>query len=156
LWQGSLDAIGSTDDALLQLTATLPPNFGYVMADCNLTLAMAAAGTDWDAFVNLNLQNYYRAAPSLSVGLSSNWVQRMTGAAQDLSTKSMVIDQAWPTFPIIGTAGTTGVLIVLSTFNNAGTARSAGVINGYISFWVFDLEQIRKFPINSPVPTHSR
>jgi len=152
-----LDLIAAGDDALLNLKATLPPNFAYVMMDLNLTLAMvqAGGGNGWDPTYNLNLQNFYRAE-GLSVALSGNWVQSFLGAAQDTSTRSSSNTQAFPSFPIIGTPGTTGVLINISTFNNTTTARAVGTIDCYISFWQFDLEQIRKYPINSPFPVHSR
>ncbi len=150
----ALDAIGSGDDALLQITATLPPNFGYVMHDLNLTLSMGNAGIDWAATMNLNLQRFYRAPQSLA--LNGNWTQSMVAPAQDGTTKNLSKVQPWPTFPMIGTDTTTGILINVSTFNNAGTVRVAGTIQFWISFWQFDLEQIRKFPINSPQPVQAR
>ncbi len=151
----ALDLIAVGDDALLELNATLPPNFGYVMADANLTVAMVGAGPDWSGTFNLNLQNFYRGTDA-NTALSSDFVGFMTGAAVDDSTKSIRMDgsQAWPRFPIVGSA--TGILVVLSAFNRAQTARAAGVFNGYMSFWQFDLEQIRKFPINTPQPVHAR
>ncbi len=151
-----LDAISVGDGALLQLTATLPPNFAYVMVDFNLTLAMEAAGTEWATAFNLNLQNYYRANQTLSLGLSSDWPQQMVSRAQDTSTRALVRDQPWPSFPLVAPQGSSGVLVVASTFNNAGNARAAGTINAYASFWQFDLEQIRNFPINTPTPFHAR
>lgn len=159
LWTAQLDLIGVGDDALLNLNATLPPNFAYVMADCNLTITQSNAGAEavqWAITANLNLQNFYRASSTLSVGLSSDWPQDMVRWAQDDSRRTMSLTQPWPRFPIIGSDGTTGVLINLSTFNNAQLARAVGTINGYISFWQFDLEQVRKYPINSPLPTHAR
>ncbi len=151
----ALDLISVGNTALLQLTATLPPNFGYVMMDASLTLAMAAAGTEWVAF-NLNLQNFYRANSMISTGLAADWTQGMVSAAQDNSTKTMERSQPWPSFPIVAPIGTSGILVVMSAYNNNANARAVGTINSYISFWQFDLEQIRKFPINTPQPTHSR
>lgn len=143
------------DDAILQLTATLPPNFGYVMVDLNVTIAQDRA-FDWDNECNLNLQNFYRAPVVDSVALVANWRQRFESIGQDESQRALVLDQPYPSFPIIGTQGTSGVLINISMYNNNNAASSAGTVNAYISFWQFDLEQIRKFPINSPLPTHQR
>jgi len=151
----ALDAKALNDEALLQLQGTLAPNFGYVMADCNVTIAQNLA-ENWSTFINLNLQNFYRAGETLALGLAANWVQDFLGAAQDTSTRSLSVRQPWPTYPIIGTAKTSGILINISTFNNVAAAATAGTVNAYISFWQFDLEQIRKFPINTPIPTHSR
>jgi len=142
------------DSFRLNLKATLPPNFGYVMADMNVSIAQDRA-FDWDAFANLNLQNYYRAPVDISVGLSSDWVQDfLTNSAT--GTRALNLAQAWPTFPLIGAPGTSGALVVLSISNSNATAATAGTVNAYASFWQFDLEQIRKYPINSPQPVHSR
>ncbi len=158
LYSASLDAILVGDDALLNLNATLPPNFAYVMADCNLTVAMVAAGPDWSGTFNLNLQNFFRAPEDDSLGLAMNYVGFMTGSSVLDDSKSIRMDGKWalPRFPLIGTAGTTGIQQVLSCFNRAQTARAAGTLNAYTSYWVFDLEQVRKYPINSPQPVHSR
>ncbi len=150
-----LDAIAVNDDALLQLTATLPPNFAYVMQSCSLTLSQAG-GSAWAAKCNLNLQNFYRAPVDIAIALTGNWIQNMESGAQDNSTRVLSLEQPWPSFPLIGVNGTSGILIVLSTFNNAQVARAVGTIECFMSFWQFDLEQVRKFAINSPLPTHSR
>ncbi len=156
LWTAVLDLIAVGNKAILNLNAVLPPNFAYVMADANLALAQVSAGTEWAPTYNLNLQNYYRAPVNQSVALSSNWVQNMVDNTQDGDTKASSLAQPWPAFPIIGSTGTSGIQIVISTFNNAQVARAVGTIDAYISFWQFDLEQIRKYPINSPIPTHAR
>jgi len=155
-WVQSLDLIAVGDDALLNLTATLPPNFGYVMADAALSLSMVAAGTDWSPNAIFTLNRFLRVPAEVSAALVSRWIQRMTVSDHINAAKDMVIDQAWPTFPMIGTPDTVGIGATLSVFNNVQTARSAGIVMAYMSFWQFDLEQIRKFPINSPFPTHSR
>ncbi len=151
----SLDVILVGDDALLNLQATLPPNFGYVMQDMNVTL-IQAGGQAWAAKINLNLQNFYRTTENLSVALNGNWVQNMDASALDDSTRSLSLEQPWPSFPMIGTPGTSGIQVNISTFNDAQVARAAGTIHAYIAFWQFDLEQIRKFPINSPYPIQAR
>jgi len=153
-----LDVKVLNDDALLQLQATLPPNFGYVMADAQVTIAQNRA-FDWTNECVLNLQNFYRAQVALSVALSIDWFHDfpVDGQALDRRTlRSRGGANSWPSFPIIGTPGTSGIQIQLSMFNNIDAATTAGTVNAYISFWVFDLEQIRKYPINSPFPVHTR
>lgn len=151
----TLEAITGGNELLLNLTATLPPNFAYVMADMNLTIAQSL-GSQWGNEMNLNLQNFYRTTESLAVALSGNWPEQMLSVAQDLTTRNMRLNNPLPSFPIIGAQGTSGILINMSYFNNAGNAATAGTINAYCSFWQFDLEQVRKYPINSPQPVHSR
>lgn len=154
-----LDAKALNDDALLDLTATLPPNFGYVMNDLNFSLAQNRAA-DWDPILTLNLQNFYRADVNLSVGMSHIWLSQLLlsdgffGTRRSIATTSNSLP--WPTFPIIGSEGTSGVLVNINASNGNDTAAITGTVNCYISFWQFDLEQIRKYPINSPIPTHAR
>lgn len=149
-----LDLKAINDTQILQLTATLPPNFGYVMVDANTSISQDQAD-DWQSAWSLNLQNFYRAPVNISVGLSSNWLQDFRQGLT-VSTRHMSQVQPWPSFPIIGSAGTTGILVVMTMINSQAAAAVAGTVNAYISFWQFDLEQIRKFPINSPIPTHPR
>ncbi len=151
---GALDAKPINDDQLLNCTATLPANFGYVMADGGLNVAQDRA-VDWQSNSALNLQNFFQAPTDLSVGLNFTWQQ---GFKAVLDNTLIVSDvrASWPAFPMVAPRGTSGILVVFSAFNGNDTAAAAGTVNAFVSFWQFDLEQLRKYPINSPVPTHSR
>ncbi len=151
----ALDAILITNNALLNLQATLPINFGYVMADAACKLSMVGAGADWNRTFILNLSNFYRGPPSETAALVADFLQEIDDSDNIGDSVSMKQLYPWPSFPMVGQSQT-GIVANMAMFNNAGNARSAGVLFAYISFWVFDLEQIRKFPINSPIPTHSR
>jgi len=142
------------DSMVINFNATLPPNFGYVMNEANLTLNSLRSG-DFDPFVNLNIQNFYRGT-DLNDAVAGNWPQPFELNTSFAQNRAMAVDRQWPTSPMIGTPGTTGALVVLSIFNPSNTAMSASTASCFISFWQFDLEQIRKYPINSPLPTHAR
>lgn len=151
-----LDAKALNDDALLNLQATLPPNFGYVMHDCQVSISQDTA-FNWSNIINLNLQNFYRTDLTQAVALNGNWVQ--TFAVNDGLTstgRSIELRQPWPSYPMIAPQGTSGILINISASNPVDQAALAGTINAYISFWAFDLEQIRKYAINTPQPVQSR
>ncbi len=146
------------DEFLLNVTATLPPNFGYVMQDLNFTVAQNRA-EDWSAVVNLNLQNFYRAPETEALALAGNWVNDWPIFAAGIAggqTRSLSGPLFLPTMPIVGVRGTTGILIVAAATNQVATVTLTGILNMYMAFWQFDLEQIRKFPINTPLPTHPR
>lgn len=149
-----LDLKAINDSQILNLKATLPPNFGYVMMDAMVNITQDRA-VDWVSNIVLNLQNYYRAPVNISVGLSSTWVQEFPTGLSTV-TRFMNRSQAWPAFPIIGSSDTSGALVTFTANNTAAAAAAAGTVNAFVSFWQFDLEQIRKFPINSPLPTHQR
>lgn len=150
----ALDVKAINDQALLKLQATLPPNFAYVMGSANATITQNKAAV-WDDEFNLNLQNFYRAPNILSGGLAGNWRQQFENAGQNGESRSLVLVQPWPSFPIIGSSDS-GIAINMEMFNNDTAASTIGTVNAYISFWQFDLEQVRKYPINSPQPVHAR
>lgn len=150
-----LEAKPVNDTFILSMTATLPPNFAYVMADINVTISQDRA-VDWDNKLNLNLQNFYRANESLALGLSGNYGFEFPTMAIDNTQRNILVNQALPGFPIVGTQGTSGAQIVVTAWNSNVTVAATGTIDAFVSFWQFDLEQIRKYPINSPIPVHSR
>lgn len=150
-----LDAKADADTAILNLNATLPPNFAYVLADINYSLTQNRA-FDWDEFMSVTFQNFYRANITLSIGLAGTYVETLADSAPFGGRVSMIVDNPMPTFPMIVPEGVTGPLFVMSASNQASNATLAGTINAFVSFWQFDLEQVRKFAINSPIPTHSR
>lgn len=156
----ALDAKPVNDDALLSMLATLPPNFGYVLADIHLSLIQNRA-QDWNDTVTLNLQNFFRKGVA---GLTGNYMFAFDVSAQDNNT--IVMHQGssragqgaskLPHFPLVAFEGTSGVLINFQAWNNLDTVSTIGLIESYITFWQFDLEQIRKYPINSPLPVQLR
>ncbi len=146
-----LDLKPVNDDQRLTVTMTLPGNFGYVMADAQLTITQNRAN-DWADSCNLNITNFYRGTP---VGYFANYRQPLEVDGRFLK-RSMVVSQPWPTFPLVAPQRTAPIIIVFDAWNGQDTAATAGTVSAFASFWQFDLEQIRKFPINSPQPVHSR
>jgi len=150
---GILDAKPITDSQTLTCTMTLPAGFGYVMADAQLTIHQDAAG-QWEPQVTLEITNFYRGAP---LGFSINYRQELDRSIRATDTNaSMVVVQPWPTFPLVGISAGAPIIIVLQAENATSDAALAGTVDAFASFWQFDLEQIRKYPINSPQPVHAR
>jgi len=160
-----LDAKAINDDALLTIQHTLPGSYAYVMESLYFGIVQNRA-LDWGDRVNLNIQNFFRGTTGLMVALTANYVTGFVRTNQDDTTR--VTSSAgggaatdpqghtgFPTFPLIDT-NFTGVQINFSAWNNNNTASTAGILDFYINFWQFDLEQVRKFPINSPLPVQLR
>ena len=60
------------------------------------------------------------------------------------------------TGPMVSAPGLTGIAWFMSAVNTTAPAQGAGTLNAFISFYEFDREQVRKFPLNTPVPVRSR
>jgi len=150
----TLDAKPVNDIQLLTLTATLPPNFGYVFADMMLSISQDVAD-DWDPAFAFNMQNFYIGPVPLVIGLSATYNAASTSGGFGTVRSAAKIDGDF-SFPFYGIPTTSGAQINLQATNQAAAVGAAGTVNAYLSFWQFDLEQIRKFPINTPIPVTSR
>lgn len=144
------------DDFLLNIAGTLPPNFGYVFESTHFSIAQNVA-SDWGDSVLLNLQNFFRGDGNN--GLNANIVSGFFETDRATTTKCLdrtISSTPYPTFPMIAPQGSGGILTNFSGFNNQNPASSGGTFQYWLSFWQFDLEQIRKYPINSPIPVQAR
>jgi len=152
-----LDLKPINDQQLLTLSATLPNGFAYVFAGVHLGIAQNRAG-DWNDNYTLNLQNWYQGELALSSSWIMPWLDGLvggTGPPVEKNTSAHSMDSL-PKAPMYAPTGVAGILISIQAENQQATAATAGTVNAYINFWEFDLEQARKFPINAPIPTHSR
>jgi len=148
------------DDFTVIINGTLPPNYGYVFESIHFSIQQDVAGS-WGATVLLNLQNFFRGLP---VGINANLVFPFVNTDRSGTTSCIAFNSGSsgvgtsdvPTFPLVAPEGTSGVLTSFSGFNNQNPASSGGTLHYWLSFWQFDLEQIRKYPINSPLPVQAR
>jgi len=152
---GVLDAKPINDSQVLTCTIVLPNNFGYVMADAQLLINQDRA-QDWSEECFVRLLNFYRGADSNVNGFETHYRQELLRTSAFGLSVAMSVVQPWPTFPIIAPQSTGGTIVVMRANNGTATAALAGTVMAFVSFWQFDLEQIRKFPINTPLPVHSR
>jgi len=151
-----LDALAAkpvNDTETLSLTGTLGPGFAYVFAEISLNLTQDQAA-DWATEYSLNLQNFYQG--NLTLGQTWNFSFSPVGlGGQERGNGFASMDQS-PRAVMFAPKNTSGIQINISTFNDVATVAAAGTVSAYINFWEFDLEQARKFPVNAPVPVHSR
>ncbi len=150
---GTLAAKPVNDTETLSLTGTLPNGFAYVFAEISLSISQDQAG-DWDDRYVLNLQNWYQGMIAVSSFFGFDFSPVGLGATE--RGNGVGSRDAFPKAPMVASPGSSGILINIITFNDVATVAAAGTVNAYINFWEFDLEQIRKFPINSPYPVHAR
>ena len=153
---GTVTAKPVNDTLTLALTATLPQNFAYVFADIALSVRGDTA-SDWDSEYSLNLQRFYQG-DAHGIALAMNWSFDFATMNLDRATlgQGHTAIQQRPTFPMWAPSTGAGIGIVINAFNSAAAVAAVGNVSAYINFWEFDLEQIRKYPINSPFPVHVR
>ncbi len=157
---GVLDAKPVSDQQLLTLTATLPSSFGYVLSEIHLSIAQDEAG-NWNDGYTLNLQNWYQGQLAMPCTWNLPWTDGLVTPASgppavEKNSSAITVMDSLPKGPMWSPRGTSGILISIQAQNQDGDVAAVGQVNAYITFWEFDLEQIRKYPINSPLPTHSR
>lgn len=151
---GTLTAKPVNDTETLVLSGILPANFAYVLSEISLTIFQDEAD-DWQGAYTLNLQNWYQGF----LGVSTNWTIGFSNiAALGGGSKTNGRDTLdyLPRGPMWAPRGTSGIQITIQTFNSQAAVAAAGTVSAYINFWEFDLEQARKYPINAPIPVHSR
>ena len=147
----ALDAKPISDQQTLNISLTLPSNFAYVFSECGLILNQNQAD-DWDDEYFINLQSYYQGSfLSMTWAYSFRLIMGSGTRANDAKSQNNP-----PRAPMWAPRGTSGIQFVMSTFNNNSAAATAGSVGAFVTFWEFDLEQVRKFPINAPIPTHPR
>ncbi len=155
----ALDLKPVNDQQILNLTGTLPANFAYVFANIHLTISQNKAG-NWTDTYTLNLQNWYQGILAQSETWNLPFSDGLIGGPssgdpQEKNSASGSLDYL-PAQPMWAPRGTSGILIVMNAENLVGAAATAGTVNAHINFWEFDLEQVRKYPINTPIPVHAR
>jgi len=153
---GIVEAKPINDDQTLQLTGTLPANFAYVFAEIAFKLDQDQANF-WTPKYTLNLQNYYQGSTALSMTWIFSLITHPLGAQiASGGVEAPLLTVGLPKAPMWAPKGSSGILISMQARNGTATAALSGTVDAYINFWEFDLEQIRKYPINAPIPVHSR
>lgn len=150
--ESALSAKPVNDDQIVNLTGTLSPNYAYVFAEIGVLMTQNRAA-DWESVYTLNLGSWYQGLTSVAMDWNFDWP--LVGFDQQRRGNGLS-KNPMPSAPMWAPSDSSGILINISGSNGNNTVATAGVINGYINFWEFDLEQARKFPINSPIPVHAR
>lgn len=147
-----IDAKPVNDTQTLTLNGQLPPNYAYIFAAIGMRIAQDRL-RDWTDVYTMNLQSWYEGRTAIS--MSWNFSRGDSGLVINESTNESPL-RTVPNQPMWAPATSSGIQIIISTFNDAATVAGAGNVSFFMNFWEFDLEQVRKFPINTPFPTHSR
>jgi len=153
---GTLAAKPDSDTETLLLHGILPPSFAYVLCAISLRLSQDVAD-DWRNEYTLNLANFYQG----HLAVSSDWNFPFLGSAGGVAAattrgNSVSSTDNLPRAPMWSPSMSTGIQVNITTANVQTAVGAAGTIAAYINFWEFDLEQARKYPINSPLPIHAR
>lgn len=151
----ALDAKAVNDAALLTIPWIMSPNYAWAIQDIGFTIVQDR-GSDWADNTNLNFQNFMRLG---EVGLNANYRFRWLTSSQDGQTRTLIRNNQsspLPTMPMTTLDGSSGLAFNFTAWNNNATVSTAGVLDFFCTFWQFDLEQVRKYPINTTLPVSTR
>ncbi len=155
-----LDAKAIGDQALLSIPGALPQNYGYVFNEIGWTIVQDVAN-DWRDRCNLNMQTWYRQASGpILLGMNANFSFGTQTVSLDNQTRALITSDrtGMPSkTPMVAPEGANFIQFNFNAWNgDTVNAGAVGVVDFYLSYWQFDLEQIRKYPINSPLPVQAR
>jgi len=152
---GILAAKPLNDTETLSLTGTLPANFAYIFSDISLRLSQDKA-YKWGAEYTLSLQSYYQGMTAVISNWNFDFAREEDRTTAGTRGGGAQAGYSYPKNIIWAPRGSSGILINIHNANLNSEEALAGTVSCYINFWEFDLEQARKFPLNSPFPVHSR
>lgn len=135
------------DQYFLRFSVSLPQNYAHVLADLSAFLAVDTA-SDFEAAWVLETQDNY---PLAAENKTRYAIPTLTGAVVNGDPIILMNEpqSRLPRAPIWTVSGTQPTL-VLSITNNAAAVMAAGTTAGLMSFWQYDLEQVRSYPVNAP------
>lgn len=148
----AISAKPNGDQQTLLLTGTMPIGFAYVFSEINLMVDQDVAAA-WSDRYSVTLTGFHQGVLEMSWKFAfavQGIFPQVRKANADLSTDQL------PRAPMWSRVAGSGIGIKIQSFNSGVPVGTAGTCSAYISFWEFDLEQARKFPLNSPMPVHIR
>lgn len=139
------------DTYLGNFTAQLPPNFAYLMSDFGFTFQVNTA-SDLASVCTIRLADFLpiaepAAASFFPVTMKLLSIDGVTNGA----SSALVEGASLPRMVLFGAEQLIGVQASVRIANLAAAAMAAGTITSFMSFYEYDLEQARNFPVNSPV-----
>lgn len=132
----------------------LPQNYAHVFADMTCYLEVDTA-SDFKLVAMLQTQYNFPLAKENKMRYAFDLLLGDIGTDESSQIILKPTNGLLPRAPIWNT--TSNAPTVVLTFNNFGApASAAGKTSCAMSFWQYDLEQVRSFPVNAPVAVASR
>lgn len=154
-----LSAKPINDDMNVNITSSLPPNFGYVFSYMFFELECDTA-TDWNATARFRMFNGIPNASvpndQVAVVNMSNYNDAGTSDPKRIADMSLGdLGKRFPT-PVWRTRDAAGMSAIVNYANGADPAQAAGLIEFHMAFYQYDLTQVVRFPLNFPLPVGNR
>ena len=160
--QNSVTLKGAGDVKTLLVDFNLPPNFAYAIDQLILNLESATSATDPDQYDDLALLqvNHFSSVSGTTaitrIPLLSNGVQLMNNQSDSIKT--------WQTRPSVGdfkevfhSPSGAAPLLIAQLFDTDGVGATAALtLRFYLTFLQYDIRQVNKVAVNSPMPVSVR
>lgn len=141
------------DQYFLRFATALPQKYGHVLADLSMWFSVDTA-SDFDTTAMMQTEDNYPLAAENKMRYS--FPLRINNIINGLPNVMLDEPQSrLPRAPIWTVSGVQPTL-VLSVVNNAAAVMAAGTASCLFSFWQYDLEQVRSFPVNAPLAVAGR
>jgi len=156
----ALDAKPVNDDLVVNITASLPPGFAYVLSSLSYVLAVDRAA-DFDEFARFRIFNGLPDGDAgneqvAAFGLSLYIPGQAIAIAQRILNYSGGTPRDWFPQPLVRTKGALGMSFTLQLGNGENTVQAAGTQFFNCAFYQYELNQAVRFPLNFPLPVGIR
>lgn len=138
------------------ITATLPPNFAYILSRFNLTVSGDRA-TDWEEDMGLRMLNHIPGQPlgtSEQVSVFAKFIAATGNPNRTATEVQQAISQFAGPFWATATGGSATFRVDMT--NTEATAAAAAFVITHCEFLEYDLTQAQRYYVNTPYPVMQR
>lgn len=140
------------DTELLSINAILAPGFGYVLNELHVNILQDRAA-QFEANGMLVIADSSRALEDFDYRIPLAFENYSNNGTNTQAMGTRVPAGILPRTPVVPQSGS---LVSMRFANLDATAAAAGTVNGLISFWEYDLEQLAWFAAHVAVSTATR
>lgn len=141
------------DQYQLRFPVNLPRQYAHVMADMSFFLAVDTA-SDFAGIAMLQTEDNYPLAAENKTRYSFPLLTHALVNGDPI----LMLDEPQSRLPRapIWTVSPETPSLVLNLVNNAAAVMATGTTACLMSFWQYDLEQVRSYPVNAPILVATR
>lgn len=156
LQEATVDAKPSTDQQELDVTMALDSKFAYRLVDFNASLLQDVAN-DWLNRAYFEVSDAVRDLPAGSTQRHTVNLEdtRRNTSALEMWIARMGRGDSFPAY-VIQSVGGLPIACHFFATNQTSAAGLAGTLDFFASFFEYEIEQVQRWPVHSPLLTYER